>query len=372
MCCPHGHLFNRNQRKCIKLEGGLSYNPMLWDHKDKVFLDNKEKNILTVGPKKGTSFKCPSPSARTVFRGNFSGNFRILMNGKLEREVSSVDKTRMIQRWPSDSYCVIYTKAEYFQTKLDTSNDWYLTFQFSFMTCLGDAPAPSSCEMLTSTFHIICFSISTSFLIVTLLVYVFDDSLRKTNPLFSKITLGFISNLIICFIVLISNTLQSLENGNKGTLPCILSGYILQYFYLGIFFWISGMSFNIWLKFTQMSMQPPSNEEENKKFWKYFIYAQGTPLMIVILTAIVDATAREETNHENLIHYPNMGKYLCFLGAISNTSFKQNFFGRPEFIYLYLFVAIIQLSNIVFLGHTIRSLCSGWRNQAKLLKITGK
>ena len=120
-----------------------------------------------------------------------------------------------------------------------------------------------------------------------------------------------------------------------------------------------------------MSMQPPSNEEENKKFWKYFIYAQGTPLIFVILTAIVDSTAKEESNDESLIHFPNMGKYVCFVGAI-DTPFKQNLFGRPEFIYFHLIMAIIQFSNIVFLGLTFKSLLAGWKNQAKLHKTIEK
>jgi len=210
-----------------------------------------------------------------------------------------------------------------------------------------------------------------------------EDSLRRTNPLFSKITIGFISNLIICFIILIDNYQQSLDfsEEKRETMPCIISGYMLQYFFLGFFFWINTMSFNIWSKFTRMSMQSPSKEEENKKFWKYFAYAQGTPLLIVIITAIVDATAKGNAEslkqyasfefEESIIHYPNMGKYKCWLGSIK-PSLKQSYLGRPEFIYFQLFTTILQISNMAFLGITIKSLYAGWQNQAKLQKIMGK
>ena len=165
--------------------------------------------------------------------------------------------------------------------------DPYVDFDFTFMTCHDEGQ--SWCERFTSTSHTVLLSLSTIFLIITLLVYVCEDTLRRTNPLFSKITIGFISNLIICFIVLIDNYLQSLEEERRETVPCILSGYMLLYSFLAFFFWINTMSFNIWLKFTRMSMQSPSKEEENKKFWKYVVYAQGMPLLIVVVTAIVDA-----------------------------------------------------------------------------------
>ena len=59
------------------------------------------------------------------------------------------------------------------------------------------------------------------------------------------------------------------------------------------------------------------------------MYAQGMPLIIVVVTAIVDATGSGKA--KDLIHHPNMGIYSCFLGAI-RTPFHQNYFGRPEFL----------------------------------------
>ena len=42
MCCPHGQAFKDNL-KCGNVEGGLNYDPKLWDNNDKVFLKNWEK-----------------------------------------------------------------------------------------------------------------------------------------------------------------------------------------------------------------------------------------------------------------------------------------------------------------------------------------
>ena len=95
------------------------------------------------------------------------------------------------------------------------------------------------------------------------------------------------------------------------------------------------------------------------------------PLLITAITAIVDATGNGHGNAEDLLHYPNMGKYSCFLGAVK-TSYAQSYLGRPEFIYFQSFLMILQIANMFFLGVTIHSLYKGWKNQAKLLKITGK
>ena len=390
MCCPHGQAFKDNL-KCGNVEGGLNYDPKLWDNNEKVFLNNwkKDEHFLLVGPKysledrnESIPFQCPKDPDNLDNEMTFNednGYFRILMNGKLEEKEdieSWIYENNTSQKdskiWSSDSFCVIYTNSDYFYydygEEVDTTEDPYSGFNYMFMTC--HAETLSWCEKFTSTFQISCFTTSTIFLIVTLLVYMCEDSLRRTNPLFSKLTIAFILNLIICFIVLIDNQLLYLTKDKLNTVRCILSGYMRQYFFLGVFFWISAMSFNIWLKFTQMSMKAPSMEKENKNFLKYFAYAQGTPFLIALITAIVDATGKGETNYETLIHHPNMGVYVCFVGA--PTIFKQVYLGQPTFIYFHLFVLITQLSNGVFLGLTIKSLYAGWRNQANLHKMIRK
>ena len=364
---------------CNKVERGLDYNPVFWDHKEKLVLDNweKNKNFLIIGPKylpkdtnEGIHFECPKvmdpTNAWLEFVEDTDG--RIQMDGKL-RTTPWVDENNITQKktWSLDSFCVVYTNSEMIN---DTSEDRYSKFNFSFMTC--KEIRQSWCETFTSTFHITCLITSTIFLITTLMVYVLDNSLRRTNPLFSKITTSFILNLIIYFIVLIDNKRRSHEKDRLNTMPCIISGYMVQYFFLGFSFWINAMSFNIWLKFRRMNRQSPSKEEANRTFWKYFTYAQGTPTLVIIFTAIIDSTTEEETNDENLLHYPNMGKYVCALGALTTPDLHQNFFGRPEFIYLKSFITALQLSNIVFLGITIKSLHAGWRNQTELQRITGK
>eukprot|EP00092_Neocalanus_flemingeri_P030860 GFUD01033514.1.p1 GENE.GFUD01033514.1~~GFUD01033514.1.p1 ORF type:complete len:712 (+),score=129.88 GFUD01033514.1:89-2224(+) len=399
MCCPHGHAFVDNPDfdyddynspfKFCQKKKGLSYNPVLWDHNDKVFLQTWEKNnhFLVVGTKHipnntvtSHSFECPPvPDGKEEEGLSWAptdlGTFRILINGNLQgkdikNKATQEKETRI---WNSENFCVVFgTSPDYsYDSENDTSTEKkeIKEAEFTYMTCHGEKI--SWCEEFTVIFHPIVLSISTIFLILTLLVYLCEDNLRRTNPLFSRITIGFISNLTVCFIVLVDNYAQQLDGERRETFSCILSGYLVLYFFLGFFFWINTMSFNIWLKFTYMSMQNPSPDEERRKFWKYLTYAQGMPLLICVITALVDATGNGEGNAENLIHRPNMGKYTCFVGAVK-TSFDQSYFGRPEFIYFQSFIMLLQIANMFFLGATVHSLYKGWQNQAKLLKITGK
>ena len=244
----------------------------------------------------------------------------------------------------------------------------FTDFEFTYMICHEEKQ--SWCEKFTNTLHPILLSISIVFLLVTLFVYVCEDSF-KTNPLFSKITIGFITNLIICFAALVANNVQELNGDSRGTFPCILSGYLVLYFFLAFFFWINTMSFNVWFKFTRMTMIPPTRKQEKKKFLKYTCYAQGMPFLIAVITAIIDASVARDGNPDTLIHYPNMGRYSCFLGAVK-TGEHQSYFGRPEFIYFQVFLVILQVSNMVFLGITIKFLYQGWGNQAELLRNSGK
>jgi hypothetical protein len=238
MCCPHGHAFDNNPdydyddynsppRVCKKKDGGLNYDPVLWDHNDKVFLKTWErnKNFLIVGaklnPENATgslSFECPAvPDQKQETGLTFApmdlGTFRILINGKLQGKDITNPKTKEkdTKRWNSENYCVVFAiDPDYsMDTENDTSanntdskelivTDPFADFEFTYMICHEETI--SWCEQFTTTFHPILLSISTVFLIITLIVYVCEDTLRKTNPLFRKITIGFISNLTICFI----------------------------------------------------------------------------------------------------------------------------------------------------------------------------
>merc|ERR1712210_256127 len=66
--------------------------------------------------------------------------------------------------------------------------------------------------------------------------------------------------------------------------------------------------FHIWRMFNVGGSKKPFREDL-KKFLFYALYAQGVPLLINIVTAIVDSRRDKISSF-----YPNMGELTCSLG----------------------------------------------------------
>ena len=82
---------------------------------------------------------------------------------------------------------------------------------------------------------------------------------------------------------------------------------------------------------------------------RYFAYAQGVPLLIVIITAIVDSQAPDIESGGDTRYFPNMGIFGCFVGYSPTVLEERAYFVQtPEFIYFYVYLVIIQIANIYF------------------------
>ena len=134
-------------------------------------------------------------------------------------------------------------------------------------------------------------------------------------------------------------------------------------------FWINAMGFNLWKVFNFHSSK---KRESIGRFLKYCLYAQGVPLLISIVTAIVDQfrPKNEETGiHFVTPHFPNMGVVRCFVGEHFEDGLT--YLGSAKFIYMDLFMLLVQIANIFFLGSICNVLIKGWENQARLDDIKG-
>lgn len=74
--------------------------------------------------------------------------------------------------------------------------------------------------------------------------------------------------------------------------------------------------------------------------------------MITLTTFLMDTYGHCDTTR------PNMGKYQCFLG--SEQFQGDSFFQSAEFLYYYLIVAIIIVTNLISFTITGFSLCKHW------------
>ena len=94
--------------------------------------------------------------------------------------------------------------------------------------------------------------------------------------------------------------------------------------------------------------------------FSYFCYAQGVPLLVVILTAAVDSQGSLEE-----MFLPNMGTYECFLGS-PDTSQRPSFFATPEFIYYESVLLLINILNLFFFCSAIKTIRAAYLNKKQL------
>ena len=106
------------------------------------------------------------------------------------------------------------------------------------------------CQAFKAKAHPVFFIISIVFLIITLFVYLAEDSLRcikknilknpikygfsKSNVLFSRLTMGFIINLTIALIMFTVEAMKSTkkEDDDRDTILCEVKAYLTLYFFL--------------------------------------------------------------------------------------------------------------------------------------------
>eukprot|EP00092_Neocalanus_flemingeri_P003421 GFUD01003663.1.p1 GENE.GFUD01003663.1~~GFUD01003663.1.p1 ORF type:complete len:522 (-),score=96.54 GFUD01003663.1:203-1768(-) len=207
-------------------------------------------------------------------------------------------------------------------------------------------------QAFTGIFYPTAIFISDFFIFLTICVYFFLNDLR-TN-LFGKITIGFLLNVFICyFFVGIHYSLDLYTNKHLlNTSFCILLGYIIQHTFVGFFFWMSAMAIHITRTLTN-SFAETNSSNPRKTLLRNICYAQGCPLLITLLTAIMDNLASPNSSI-----LPNMGKFLCFLG--SEYSLETPFHRTPEFLYFYLVITIIMITNVICFLLTGASLFSHW------------
>ena len=169
-----------------------------------------------------------------------------------------------------------------------------------------------------------------------------------------------------------------MDEDKLGTPECVFVGYLTQYFFVryshhqdmnptfvcSSMFWINSMGFNLWKVFNVHSSK---KRESLGRFLKYCLYAQGVPLLISAITAIADKSRPEG---KVTPHFPNMGVVWCFLGEHHGQD-RPNYLGSAKFIYMDLFMLLIQIANIFFLGSICLVLFKGWKNQARLDKMKG-
>ena len=83
---------------------------------------------------------------------------------------------------------------------------------------------------------------------------------------------------------------------------CIFLGYMIQHTFIAFFFWTNAMAVNVTRRFSNI-LQTSQEPETRAMLIGNIVYTQGLPIIISIITALVDSFA----SCDSII--PNMGYF---------------------------------------------------------------
>jgi len=384
LCCPHGTAIVEGVNSkgipvdvCGTKTLNESFSPEFWtEHDMKMEEYGREHGFILKAPStkalgEGShypQFKCPD-GLRSDFLHTYPdidhSRYAVTPDGRLHGyNISYQHQKALLQgnfSWDNDKFCVSYADGDY---------DYYSdgVFDFTFNACYDDnCPGPSQPHInFLARFNPVSLCISIFFLLLTIAVFIWYKNINAWDRS-NMMKIAFMVNLTIAYILSVAMWAQG--NDYRGKPGCKLSGYLLQHFFLAAIFWINAMGFHIWRLFN-VGGSRKLFREDLKKFLFYALYAQGVPLLITIITAIIDST-RDGARPRS--HYPNMGEFRCFLGEGKEQKKEHpHYHESAKFIYMDLFLIIIQFVNGIFLISIGRVLSRGWQNQADMLEMRGE
>lgn len=162
----------------------------------------------------------------------------------------------------------------------------------------------------------------------------------------NKILLCNLSVLFVAYWTLsIKHLLPSLNRG-----VCAFIAYFQQYTFLSAFCWINVQAIDVFLKFISLRVNQEQSKER-KKFILYSIHGWITPLLLTIITGMVEAL------HDGKLN-PRLSKYCWFQ--------KKD----KELAFLYFFgpISIILGVNTVLFVITVYKLCTIGRGSKNVMK----
>jgi len=215
-------------------------------------------------------------------------------------------------------------------------------------------------EQFTKTFYPTLIFISSFFIFATLVIYCILKENR--SKLFGKLTIGFLLNVFVAFFF--TGVHYSLDTAvNKYYLSghfCRALGYIIQHFWLAFFFWMSAMAINITNTFAQSFRHGHNDHKQTTMLVFNILYAQGIPVIITIVTLIMDNLGRDD------LIVPIMGQYSCFLDKDYDPEDLPPFYKTPIFLYFYLFISIVMTANLICFLVTVGNLVSHWMQMKEM------
>merc|ERR1712110_1222044 len=188
------------------------------------------------------------------------------------------------------------------------------------MVCWNKTPSAEATALL------IVMSISIVCIVIIIVCNCASDELRNNHVTAIKIPFFFFLALSFLIVVVRNKFHENLLTNTSG---CIITGLLLQFSALSIFFWLTCLSVDVWLRFRKIHDFRATEVSRNHLYYSVSILG---PAIITIVTMILQFV--EDHEEAGYIH-PSIGK-TCELG-------------KPLPLFLYFHLIIIILLGINFL-----------------------
>ncbi|KAG8179555.1 hypothetical protein JTE90_016125 [Oedothorax gibbosus] len=141
---------------------------------------------------------------------------------------------------------------------------------------------------------------------------------------------------------------------------CVLCGVLVQYFLLAAFFCMNTLAFDVWrtLKMATTKLVMSSQNAKRRQFLYYSIYSWGVPLVITIISVIMD-NIRATPNWIR----PDFGMHdICWM---ANEKAKLAFFMIPAFVLFSANTLFFVLSAFIIKTNTMEATSDEERQMAR-------
>jgi len=336
LCCPKGQITGSDDEGfpiCVDATVMIQlniYSQKTNDESARVELSNwKEGEHYALIPQKDY-FYCPDKEGRP---GNLF-DIDLEYQDKIPYIIASGDLVNVADEYLSTYVDTLYLDAptaEYC-IRVEKGNETFIMYSACHYEPID------SCEATRVTIVRFGFGLSLIFIMLTIIAHLIEPALHGSN--FGKMSIGLLVNIFIAFGVILD---LRIEEHEAETFRCVLIGYLIQYFFLAFFVWMNAISIFFWKSLSGMQV-----ERGSKKVLLYStIYAQGLPLIICLVTFIVDQYRPVDVSPDDpaLIPYPQMGVFDCYPGHFQTNN--TLYFQTPEFIYLESVQLLMLLSNLI-------------------------
>merc|ERR1712110_729945 len=161
------------------------------------------------------------------------------------------------------------------------------------MVCWNKTPSAEATALL------IVMSISIVCIVIIIVCNCASDELRNNHVTAIKIPFFFFLALSFLIVVVRNKFHENLLTNTSG---CIITGLLLQFSALSIFFWLTCLSVDVWLRFRKIHDFRATEVSRNHLYYSVSILG---PAIITIVTMILQFV--EDHEEAGYIH-PSIGK----------------------------------------------------------------